>query len=727
MSTVWGHDDGPGVPGPRGPRGLPGAEGPEGPQGPPGADGSNGADGAPGANAVPDYVIANDYSGADIGAKINAADADLGASPGTIIVMPGTYVMTTQVVLSTDRALKLPIGSIAWAGTNDVSHYGMFVFNDRNSITGHGFNSILIENDTAGEICKLGFMPFGAHNDGSFDPEADGPTDVLFSDFQVVRGAATDYVGTTSTIYLGNSHRVLIDRVCLNGTSALGIVAGGSSFGGGFHASDISVTNCQFHGVATQSLSCVNGKNINFSDNVFTRVGVLPEVAGGATFIDLEGNTETDIMENFVVNGNVMDGVGGLNCNGISVNAAGAAINGPGVVSNNTIRGGLIDGVADSSMSSGIIVAGMRDVIVSGNQVRRVGQVGAYIVNSIRCLIVGNNFSFCNGGGPSALLLEGSTFCRVKDNCINGTSSGPPDSPGPYSINIVELGDADYNTYENNYLDVLSGVYYGHVLLVGANSKSFNNSYGGLPVPVVERPFDEYLGSIDGNTLVKLDPSNPGWVTPFLAADASDRPLGVTAVTPGGGDVIAHVVETVGVQVGILSDGTTSITTGDPIQPSLTVDGRIMKGTANQIGWAASDAAATLDLVVQVVTVPSPSSGASLSARNEWELNQRIKVHDYGSISATSVPIDSQYGQGKVSCTGACTLSAPIGSPVEGDEMTLAVTNATGSATLDVSASAFKFPGGTEPVLTAVSGARDIMSFRYNGATWDCVSVQAFS
>ncbi len=132
--------------------------------------------------------------------------------------------------------------------------------------------------------------------------------------------------------------------------------------------------------------------------------------------------------------------------------------------------------------------------------------------------------------------------------------------------------------------------------------------------------------------------------------------------------------------------------------------------------------------MVGVITVPAPSASAvSLSARNTWAKNQRIEEHNYGSISATTVPIDSQYGQGKVSLTGACTLSAPIGSPGAGDTMTLAVTNATGSATLDVSNSAFKFPGGVESVLTAVSGARDIMSFRFNGSTWDCVSVQAFS
>ncbi len=541
--------------------------------------------------------IANDFPGADIGAQINAADAELGADPGVIVILPGTYVMTTQVVLSTDRELRLPIGSIEWAGTNDVEHYGMIVFNDRNSITGYGFNSILIENSTAGEICKLGFMPYNVHNGGSFDPNADGQTDVYFADFQVIRGTATDWVGTTSTIYLGNSHRVTIERVCLNGTTALGIVVGGSSYINGHYASDVSVTNCQFLGVATQSLSCVNGKTVNFSDNIFTRDGVLDGVSGGATFIDMEPNISTDLLENFTIHGNVMDGVGGANCNGIVVNQVDAVLVGPGSVCNNTIRGGTIDGEATSDMSNAIVLSGMRDVIVSGNQVRRIGQCGVGVYGSTRCLISGNNLSYISGGGSPAIFVSiGSTYCRIKGNSINGFDTG---TSGPWAIVIWERDGSDHNVFENNHIDGLYP-YTGHVSLVGANSRSFDNTYDGLP-RVVELPFDSALVSIDAYTLVKPDPSNAGSITPFLSTDSATRPLGVMAVTPGGGDYVAHVVVERGVEVGILSDGTTTIAPGDSIQPSTTVNGRIMKGTTNQIGIAMNDGAATPGVVVLVV------------------------------------------------------------------------------------------------------------------------------
>ncbi len=828
------------------------------------------------------YVIANTYPGDDIGAQINAANADLGGSPGTIAILPGAYVMTTQVVLSTDRVLRLPLGSIKWAGPDD-SFYGMFVFNDRNSIIGEGFNSILIESDRDSIYSKVMFMPFGSHGGGTFAPDADGPTDVYLADFQIQQGGvSTLFTGNTSTVFMGNSHRATVTRVCLNGTTALGIVIGGGS-GDDFHASDVSVSHCQLLGVATQSVSCVNGKNVNVSNNIFTRDGVIDGVSGGSTFIDFEANASDDILENFVISNNVMDGVGGTNCNGISVNAADATIIGPGIVANNTIRGGLIDGSSTNGMSNGILGNAIRDLLVIGNTVRRVGQDGISLGGCTRALVVGNNLSFI--GTTDAIVVDSCSYCRFKSNTVSGSTGT---DAGGWAIIIKEINSSDYNTFEENYIDDASP-YHGHILLVGAHSKSYNNSYGTLP-PCVERQFDSsYAASVLGGTLVKLDPSHAGKVKPFLVADAATRPLGVVAVTPGTGDYYAHVVEAMGVEVGALSDGTTSIAPGDSIQPSLSVAGRVMKGTANQIGWATNTVAATLDLVVQTVLVPAPASttagdmvlastqtvtGAKtfndgklkqnnsantfattlatlasaartwtlpdatdtavglataqtfatgvktfldgklalqnaantfaatfanavtaartitipdatdtlavlataqsfitgvktfkdgilglrnvadsftsfftntntasrtytlpdatgtvplLETRNAWTLNQRINEHDYGSISGAAVAIDSQYGQGKTSLTGACTLSAPIGSPAAGDTMTLAVTNATGSATLDVSASAFKFPGGTEPVLTATSGARDIMSFRYNGSTWDCVSVQAMS
>src|SRR5437899_1116743 len=44
-------------------------------------------------------VNANDFTGADLGAKINQADTALGSSPGRIVVADGNATITTQIVL----------------------------------------------------------------------------------------------------------------------------------------------------------------------------------------------------------------------------------------------------------------------------------------------------------------------------------------------------------------------------------------------------------------------------------------------------------------------------------------------------------------------------------------------------------------------------------------------------------------------------------------------------
>jgi hypothetical protein len=68
--------------------------------------------------AVTPLVLATDYIGADLGAKINAADADLGGAPGIIVVPPGTYTLSTPLALTADRTLLFSVGS--YTGLDDA-------------------------------------------------------------------------------------------------------------------------------------------------------------------------------------------------------------------------------------------------------------------------------------------------------------------------------------------------------------------------------------------------------------------------------------------------------------------------------------------------------------------------------------------------------------------------------------------------------------------------------
>src|SRR3989304_3852001 len=52
--------------------------------------------------------VANEFPGADIGAQVGAANTDIGgATPGVIIVQPGTYTWSTAASLSDDRVVIL--------------------------------------------------------------------------------------------------------------------------------------------------------------------------------------------------------------------------------------------------------------------------------------------------------------------------------------------------------------------------------------------------------------------------------------------------------------------------------------------------------------------------------------------------------------------------------------------------------------------------------------------
>lgn len=67
--------------------------------------------------ATESIVYATTFAGADAGAQINAADAYLGSSPGTIIYDAGSQMTaSTAVVLSANHALVLD-SPIAWTGT----------------------------------------------------------------------------------------------------------------------------------------------------------------------------------------------------------------------------------------------------------------------------------------------------------------------------------------------------------------------------------------------------------------------------------------------------------------------------------------------------------------------------------------------------------------------------------------------------------------------------------
>jgi hypothetical protein len=82
-------------------------------------------------------VSANDFPGADLGAKINAADLALGASPGEIVVKGGGRI-STQVIISSDHILRFLPGVYVTKTTNIP-----ILMKSRSSVIGSGWESII--------------------------------------------------------------------------------------------------------------------------------------------------------------------------------------------------------------------------------------------------------------------------------------------------------------------------------------------------------------------------------------------------------------------------------------------------------------------------------------------------------------------------------------------------------------------------------------------------------
>jgi hypothetical protein len=421
--------------------------------------------------------IANDYPGDDMGAQINAADADLGSSPGIIIILGGTYSMSTRVILSEDHTLKMSPGVRIELHTTTYA----FLMKDRTSIIGSGWSSIIVESDAAGDH-QTPHVIIRDYNAGiGNDSTVDGNSDLIIEDIQFV-GANPYFDSATSAITLGNSHRAHIRRCFLNGTRALGITFGGAS-SSGYYASDFSALNNTFYNVASQNLNCVNGKDFKFLHNTLLAAG---QAAGpGVSYIDLEPNTETDIMENFVISNNIIDArdAGQPGGNGIIVQAYPTDYQlmstGPGIVSNNTIIGRSL---ADSGegivnwLSNGIVLSGnMRDVAITNNVVRGCGQAGINVNDwVVRAKVSGNQLSMCGGGGNPAMTVGGS-YGTYTNNTLSFD-----DAQGSQGNQIIEIAGSDYNYIAGNYIGDFSGAR-GTVTIIGANTVLGRNQFGDRP------------------------------------------------------------------------------------------------------------------------------------------------------------------------------------------------------------------------------------------------------
>ena len=383
-------------------------------------------------------VFANDFPGADMGAKINAADKALGSKPGEIVVKGGG-IISTQVIISSDHVLRLLPGTYV-SKTSDIP----ILMKSRSSVIGSGWESIIMESTAPNQ-----FTVISAYNQSIANGRPDSA--LVIRNVQI-KGANPGFNSAPQALSLGNCSGCTVDNVWMNSTRSIGIQLGASSSTGNF-AENSKVTNCLFTRVASQNLALVNGKNIVFEGNRFLTSG---QPGGpGSTNIDLEPNDSTDHLENVVIRNNSIDVRNSevpTTGNGIVVQAtSGTPYVGPILVENNTIIGGSIQGVITNILSNGIYVFGstMRDVTIRNNVITRTAQSGIRIEGT-GIKVIDNRLTDVGGGGIQGFVVL-ATNSQIINNSLTYSGSGPVDGT------MLILPGSKGNIYRNNSGFTLSG------------------------------------------------------------------------------------------------------------------------------------------------------------------------------------------------------------------------------------------------------------------------------
>lgn len=385
-------------------------------------------------------VYARNFKGADLGARINAADQALGANKGWIVAEAGT--ISTQVQLNSGHKLKLGRGRFELVNS-DIWTGSIYLESDT-AIYGEGADKTIIVEPEDAYICIA--------SAGTLDAES-GYTatgirqNIELAGFTVEGRNKKAEGGVRSTIHLGNAHRVHIYNVSLKDTTCLGISAGGTGLTGKY-AADWIVEDCTFEGVASQNLNVVNGQKIIFRRNRFLRAGKIcgdGKPCEGVTPIDVEPNTSADVARDITIEDNLIDSSNSrfLHGNGIIVQNGARASFGNVVVRRNKIIGYRLDGPGDSNMASGIYIYGVNDVTVSDNEITRASHSGIRVESSTRVTIERNTLLGTGTGGILSFEVKNTTDSKFNFNRVQ--------RDGLYGRGLLtESGTSDRNIYQGN-------------------------------------------------------------------------------------------------------------------------------------------------------------------------------------------------------------------------------------------------------------------------------------
>ena len=229
--------------------------------------------------------------------------------------------------------------------------------------------------------------------------------------------------------------------------------------------------------------------------------------------------------------------------------------------------------------------------------------------------------------------------------------------------------------------------------------------------------YDEHPGS-----LIAIEEGTANADDLYLCTSNTGGTLDTTAINftkifPGSGGTVTSVATS-----GLATGGT--ITGAGTVTVSINGQSGLSASPVAADEFAIYDASATAHK--KITTTELFGSDVLTASAREYTKTQNFNMTTLSDGANISWDL-SQNQVAKVTLAGNRTLDAPSNQVAGATYILIVVQDGTGSRTLNTSASAYKFPGGTEPTLSTGANAVDILTFVSDGSSMFGVAQLNFS
>ena len=229
--------------------------------------------------------------------------------------------------------------------------------------------------------------------------------------------------------------------------------------------------------------------------------------------------------------------------------------------------------------------------------------------------------------------------------------------------------------------------------------------------------YDEHPGS-----LIAIEEGSTNADDLYLCTSNTGGTLNTTAINftkifPGSGGTVTSVAT-----AGLATGGT--ITGSGTVTVSINGQSGLSASPVAADEFAIYDASATAHK--KITTTELFGSDVLTASAREYTKTQNFNMTTLSDGANISWDL-SQNQVAKVTLAGNRTLDAPSNQVAGATYILIVVQDGSGSRTLNTSASAYKFPGGTEPTLSTGANAVDILTFVSDGSSMFGVAQLNFS